>query len=247
MNRRGRSGAVALLAPLLLLLAGCVQPAPAPSASATQGPSPAPSASPSSAPDSDETAQPRSEDHVIASRIGCDWRVPAPTAVCSASHPVTPPIASPPVPPVPYLYAIGEGTHPNDSPPYDQLSFRFKGGFPSYTIDYVSQLSMDGSGDPVPLPGAGSILSVVFRDAQAHDENGQSTVVSKPPTTVGHKAISRWAPAGDFEGTLTFGIGIGGSADAGVRVPLRVYEVEKVELGQHLYVVAIQVDHSRWR
>ena len=241
MNRR--TGLISLVALPMLLLAGCLPLTPVPN-------SHTPEASPSSsgpASDGDETAPPEAGDNVISSKLGCDWRIPSSTVVCSVSHPMTPPIAAPPVPPVPYLYAIGEGTHPDNSPPYDQLSFRFKGGFPSYSIDYVNQLAMDGSGSPVPLPGAGSIVRVVFRDAQAHDENGESTVVSAPPTTIGHQAISRWASAGDFEGTLTFGIGIGGSGDVGIRVPLRVYEVEKIELGQHLYVVAIQMDQSHWR
>jgi hypothetical protein len=187
-----------------------------------------------------------SGDRVISSVIGCNWRVPGTGVACNVTHPVNPPIAAPPEPPVPYLYTIGGGTHPKDSPPYDQLSFRFKGGFPSYSIDYVSGLTMDGSGNPVPLPAVGSILRVTFRDAQAHDENGQSTIISQPPASVGHQAITRYASAGDFEGTVTFGIGVGGTPDVGVRVPVRVYEVEKIEQGQRLYVVAVQVDNSLW-
>jgi hypothetical protein len=240
---------VAAMVSVLLLVAGCVPSGPSPSGSPSGSPIPSATPTPSATvvPDGDETAPPQPGDHVISSRISCNWRVVGPGVTCAVNHPVTPPIAAPPEPPVPYLYAIGEGTHPNDSPPYDQLSFRFKGGFPSYTIEYVSQLVMDGSGNPVALPGVGAILKVTFHDAQAHDENGQSTVVTTPPALIGHPAISRYAPAGDFEGVVTFGIGVGGSSDAGVRVPVRVYEVEKVELGQHLYVVAVQVDNSRWR
>lgn len=46
---------------------------------------------------------------------------------------------------------------------------------------------------------------------------------------------------------MTFGIGVGGSSDSGVRVPVRVFEVEKIEQGVHLYVIAVQVDSGRWQ
>ena len=31
------------------------------------------------------------------------------------------------------------------------------------------------------------------------------------------------------------------------QTPVRVYEVEKIEQGEHLYVVAIQIDSTQWR
>ncbi|MEO6200646.1 MAG: hypothetical protein ABIX44_05725 [Cryobacterium sp.] len=157
------------------------------------------------------------------------------------------PIAEPPAPPLPYLYSIGAGTHPSANPPYDQLSFRFQGGFPSYDIEYVPQLVAEGSGARIPLPGTDAILRVVFRQAQAHLENGGSSIISAPPAAIGHSAISRYAPAGDIEGFVTYGIGIGRTAGTHPQTRVRVYEVERIALGKHLYVVAIQVDATPWR
>ena len=84
--------------------------------------------------------------------------------------------------PLPTLYAIGAGQHPSETPPYDQLSFRFQGGFPSYDVEFVPELIADGSGLPVPMPGTGAILKVVFRGAQAHTADGTaSTITARPP------------------------------------------------------------------
>jgi len=158
------------------------------------------------------------------------------------------PLAPPPAEPLPTLYAIGAGQHPSDTPPYDQLSFRFNGAFPSYDISFVPELLADGSGLPVPMPGTGAIVKVVFRGAQAHTADGKaSTITSSPAPSIGYRALTSYAPAGDFEGVLTYGIGVG---RAGTGVPptkVRIYEVEKIEQGRHLYVVAIQLDASSWK
>ncbi|MBT1001213.1 hypothetical protein KIH31_01245 [Paenarthrobacter sp. DKR-5] len=199
-------------------------------------------------PDSDETAPPHTGDRVISSRISHDWGWPGPGAAFRITHQYKVPIAQPPEPPLPYLRTIGVGRHPSDSPPYDQISFRFKGAFPSYDVEYVPQLISDGSGLPVPMPGAGSILRIVFHNAQAHTLDGKSsTIVSAPPQAVGFKGITRYAPAGDFEGVVTYGVGVGRPVSKLPHTPVRIYEVEKIEQGQHLYVVAVQVDTTAWR
>lgn len=157
------------------------------------------------------------------------------------------PLAPPPAEPLPTLDTIGAGQHPSDTPPYDQLSFRFNGAFPSYDISFVPELLADGSGKPVPMPGTGAILKVVFRGAQAHTADGKaSTVRSSPQPTIGYRALTSYAPAGDFEGVLSYGIGVGRPGTAAPQTRVRVYEVEKIEQGRHLYVVAIQLDASSW-
>ena len=97
------------------------------------------------------------------------------------------------------------------------------------------------------MPGTDAILRVVFRQAQAHLEDGTSSIVSAPPEVIGYPAITRYASAGDFEGYLSYGIGVGRPADTNPQTRVRVYEVEKIELGEHLYVVAIQVDTTPWQ
>jgi len=132
-------------------------------------------------------------------------------------------------------------------PPYDQLSFRFSGGLPGYDIEYVPRLIADGSGANIPLPGTQAILRVVFRQAQAHLENGTSSVTLAPAPVIGHAALARYAAAGDFEGYVSYGLGVGRPADTNPQTRVRVYEVEKIEQGRHLYVVAIQLDATPWQ
>jgi len=252
--------------PLLMSLglAGCAPSAPAPSGSTSASPtasptgtstptaSPTPTAAPtvgptSSPPPDDQTKPPQSGDKVISSHLSHDWGWPGPGSPFLITHSYSVPIAPPPAPPLPYLYTIAAGAHPTDHPPYDQLSFRFKGAFPSYDIEYVPTLVQDGSGATIPMPGTSSILRVVFHTAQAHTESGTSTIVSKPPAVIGYKGVTRYAPAGDFEGYVSYGIGVGRPGGASPHTPIRVYEVEKIEQGQHLYVVAIQVDTTNWK
>ncbi|MET4093895.1 hypothetical protein [Arthrobacter sp. UYCu712] len=198
--------------------------------------------------DTDETGPPQTGDKVISAKVALNWAWPGPGRAFKAVHQNPVPIAPPPAAPLPTLYAIGAGQHPAENPPYDQLSFRFQGGFPSYELEFVPELLADGSGLPVPLPGAGAVLQVVFRGAQAHTADGtSSTVTAAPPPAIGYQALAGYAPAGDFEGVLSYGIGVGRSMPDVPETKVRVYEVEKIDRGQHLYVVAIQLDSTQWK
>ena len=257
-HRTGARSAVGAVT-LALVLTACTPPAPQPSASsqpASQSSSasasttamPSASASPSTAGDADETAPPHPGDKVISSTVTHEWTVPGPTASLHTDHKNPVPIAPPPAAPLPTLHAIGAGQHPAETTPYDQLSFRFTGGFPSYDVAVVPELISDASGQPIPMPGTGSILKVTFRGAQAHTADGTaSTVTSAPAPAIGYKALTSYAPAGDFEGVLTYGIGVGRPMNPVPETKVRVYEVEKIEQGQHLYVVAIQLDATAWK
>ena len=46
---------------------------------------------------------------------------------------------------------------------------------------------------------------------------------------------------------LSYGIGVGRPMGTVPETKVRVYEVEKIEQGQHLYVVAIQLDATAWK
>ena len=243
---------------LLLVLPACTPSAPQPGTTSPTGTVSAPATPAGTAPavpatsvppgDTDETGPPQSGDKVIASRIALDWSWPGPGRTFKATHDNPVPIAPPPAAPLPTLYAIGAGRHSSETPPYDQLSFRFNGGFPSYDIEFVPELLADGSGLPVPLPGAGATLKVVFRGAQAHTADGTaSTVTNAPPPGIGYRALTGYAPAGDFEGVLSYGLGVGRPMPTVPETRVRVYEVEKIQQGQHLYVVAIQLDSSAWK
>lgn len=245
-----------------LALSACTAPSPEtgagdPGATATASGTAAPTTSPTDASavpsatatgpgEWDETAPPLPGDTVIASKVTHDWAWPGAGAF-QTTHENPVPIAPPPAAPLPTLYSIGSGQHPANTPPYDQMSFRFEGGFPSYDIEVVPQLIADGSGETIPMPNTGSILEVAFRGAQAHTEDGSaSSVTDAPPAAIGYVALTKYAPAGDFEGVVSYGIGLGRPLDVVPETKVRVVEVEKIEQGKHLYVVAIQFDRSSW-
>jgi hypothetical protein len=85
---------------------------------------------------------------------------------------------------------------------------------------------------------------VTFREAQAHTASGRSSVVSQPPARLGLSRMVSWAQAGDFEGVLTYGIGIAWpNPQSNPQFAVRAMEVEKVTAqGQHVYVVAIDIE-----
>jgi hypothetical protein len=247
---------------LSMVLAGCApwfpSPTSGPTSTSASSPTASPAASPTASPSApgtdsatpppnDSTATPQPGDQVVSARVSYGWAWPGPGQPATIGHDTAVPIAPPPSPPLSLLTSIGAGAHPLASPPYDQLSFRFEGGFPGYELEYVPTLTEDASGRPIPMDGTASILRVVFRLAQAHTEDGQSSVLEAPPTAVGLSAITRYAPAGDFEGTVSYGIGVGHPVPSTVNTAVRVYEVERIEQGRHLYVVAVQVDASPWR
>jgi hypothetical protein len=237
------------LAQLLLtvVVAACAGPTSRPGTIASPTLTATVTAPASPPPDTDQTVPPWPGDHVISSRLSHHWDWPEPQTPYKIAHQYQVPIAQPPAPPLPFLYSIGAGAHPSANPPYDQISFRFKGAFPSYEVAYTQKLVTDGSGQTVPMPDADTILRITFHQAQAHTLDGKSsTVVSAPPALLGYQALTRYAPAGDFEGVLTYGLGVGRPSSTHPRTPVRVYEVEKIEQGQHLYVIAIQLDTTQW-
>jgi Sporulation and spore germination len=87
----------------------------------------------------------------------------------------------------------------------DRMVFGFTGGVPGTVhAEWVDTLVHDGSGLPVRVAGA-KVLSVVMTDAVAHDQGG--------PTVAGRTAfdlpnIITAVSAGDFEGVVTFGLGV---------------------------------------
>jgi hypothetical protein len=140
------------------------------------------------------------------------------------------------------LHTITAGAHGT----YDQMSFAFHGRFPSYRVGYVGQLTEDGSGRRVTLPGTSGILRVAFQGAQAHTESGRSSIASQPPYSVHYRALNGYRRAGDFEGHVTYGIGVGRFVKANPQTLVQVVEVKKVEHGVTHYVVAIQIKNDGW-
>ena len=150
-----------------------------------------------------------------------------------------------PVPPMPELTAISVGDHVAQAGErhFNRMSFTFTTAFPTYQVANISELTSDPAGQPIPLSGDG-VLTVIFRQAQAHTDQGTSSVQSEPPGDLGLSPMVAWAKAGDYEGVLTFGVGIDRvTLHSDSHPAIRVVEVEKVTAqGEHLYVVAIDVD-----
>ena len=215
--------------------------APAPSASHHVTTAPAPAVRPPATPvPSGLPPATTPADKVISSRVSYPWHWPNDAgSPGSVGH-------SAKVPPVPKLVAISAGDHPGgpgEKYPYNRLSFTFTGGFPSYRFSFASTLAGDSSGQTIPLAGHG-VLHVTFHQAQAHTASGASSIASQPPAHLGLNRMVAWAPAGDFEGVLSYGIGVDWPASqANPQFPVRTVEVEKVTgQGQHLYIVAFDIN-----
>ena len=174
----------------------------------------------------------------MPSRVAYQWRWPNADNPATVTHTY-------PVPPLPELATIGAANHPNEpgERPYNRMSFTFTAAFPGYRFLFVDQLIADGSGAPIPLAGNG-VLRIVFTEAAAHALDGKPTIVSKPPANLGLSRMVAYAPAGDFEGYLTYGIGISWpNPHSNPQIQIRVYEVHYVNAhGVHRYTVAFDID-----
>ncbi|MGH8773863.1 MAG: AMIN-like domain-containing (lipo)protein [Jiangellaceae bacterium] len=155
-----------------------------------------------------------------------DWATP--------SDEVT--VAHPAEIPLPYLVAIYVGDHPEGSPPYQRISFYFRDAFPEYNLQYVRSVLEEGSGAPISLQGNG-FLRVGFVNAQAHDDAGASTVETAPDTTIGFTNLKSYGFAGDFEGHLTYGLGIQVAPNSDQVLQVRAGELTRSDGSDGLYYV----------
>ena len=207
----------------------------APGKTATQGQSPAAS-QPGSA-----TVSPSPSSQVLSFRLAYPWHWPNDTAMPGhVTHASS-------VPTVPQLVQIKVGSHPAASGEraYNRISFTFTSAFPSYKIAFTGNLVADGSGKVIPLGGQG-VLKIVFTGAQAHTADGtKSSIISQPSSSIGLPRMTDYAQAGDFEGVLSYGIGITWPAGhPSQQLPVRAYEEETVAGGQQRFIVAIDIDAS---
>src|SRR5512135_1250065 len=111
----------------------------------------------------------------------------------------------------PTLIGIRAAGHPG----YDRVVFDFVGGIPAERSGaYVSRLIADGSGLPVPIAGR-AILRMRFHRAAGHNEAGQPTAPAKVAFALPN--VMQLVEAGDYEGYLSYGIGLAS------RQPFRVF------------------------
>ena len=209
---------------LVLLLGGCTVTRTDATPPAASSAAPAPSAStplPAEAPTSPaEQTQPAASYRVVS-----DWS----TRPVTVSHPLT-------APPLRFLTEVRFGDHPGEDPAYSRVTFAFEKGLPSYEVRYVKSLEQEGSGDPVAVPG-NAIVRVVFRDATGHDDAGRET--DRPSGTVGYPTLRGYGFGGDFEGHMTFGLGVQVAAGSDQTLPVRVGEAVRPD-GLHVVVVDVR-------
>jgi hypothetical protein len=98
---------------------------------------------------------------------------------------------------------------------FDRVVFELKGTLPGYRIQYVPKVVQDGSGSTVPVAGK-AFIAVVLSPANAHLDSGAPSWPGPSRLTTGFPAVRQVVFAGDFEGYVTFGLGI--SQRAGFRV-----------------------------
>jgi hypothetical protein len=209
---------------------GAATRAPAATTSSTGGAKPTEPAPPAS-----EPTAPSAE-----YRVSYGWGVPA--KIVTVNHPFTPPVA--PAPPLPYLVAIYVGDHAEGSPTYGRISFYFRGTFPSYHFQYVRRVLGEGQGAPISLEG-NSYLDIRFVEAQAHDAAGKSTIKVSPDSHIGFRNLNSYGFGGDFEGHVTYGLGIQMAPDSDQVLAIRAGELKKPDgSGDFYYVVHVDVRNS---
>ena len=103
-----------------------------------------------------------------------------------------------------YLTAVRTGKHGG----YDRVVFQFSGGLPSVRTERVTTVYDDPKGTPVPLAGK-SRLHVVFRGASAYcPQPAHRTWTGPRVLAPRYSQLLMIKAAGDFEGYLSFGIGL---------------------------------------
>lgn len=107
--------------------------------------------------------------------------------------------------PTPRLTAIHTGSHTADG--YDRIALDFsQTTAPGYRAEYVSQVTRDGSGQPVALAGT-NFLQLVFTPAASHDAAGRTSFGTEP-VPVGYSKLKSYVINGDFEGQVSIALGL---------------------------------------
>jgi len=90
---------------------------------------------------------------------------------------------------------------------YDRLAFDFcQPADTTLKVTVVKQLIEDGSGDKVSLKGK-RFIALTLSPADAHSSAGRPTVPRQAVTVAG-RYIQQYKLIGDFEGVVTYGVGV---------------------------------------
>lgn len=146
-----------------------------------------------------------------ATTSGSVTTAPGTSAPPSTAVPVAPPISTPAVDPRGHLTAVRAAASA-DQAGGSRVVFEFDAVVPGYKIDYVQRpVTEDGSGDEVAVEGA-ALLEVRFENAAGARLEGEKVVRTYTgPDRVkasGGGVVSEVVDAGDFEGLVTWIVGL---------------------------------------
>jgi hypothetical protein len=99
------------------------------------------------------------------------------------------------------VFAVAAACHPT----FDRFVIRARFASPGYDVRYVSQVVADASGQPISLLGTKRI-HVVLRHARGHTSAGANLLpIVTTPLCSNLRQVKK---AGDFEGVVSFGLGL---------------------------------------
>ncbi|GAA1788312.1 hypothetical protein GCM10009682_08070 [Luedemannella flava] len=163
-------------------------------------------------------------------KVRYNWNIPSSRVAVNNPHAM----------PLPRLAEIHVGNHEKDG--FARISFYFRGGMPSYNFNYAAEVLNEGQGEPIKLEG-NSFLRIQFSNARQHDDDYHNSLKVKPANHIGFKNLKSYAFGGDFEGYITYGLGIQSTPNSDHVLKIRVGELTKKPDGKggFFYVVAFDV------
>lgn len=134
----------------------------------------------------------------------------------STAAPATPPVSAPAPAERAYLTAVRVAATEGGA---SRVVFEFEPGVPGYVIDYIGRpVTEDGSGDEVAVEGA-AVLQVRMENASGARIEGEKVVPTytgpkRVPATGTAGVVTEAVDAGDFEGQVTWAVGLRQKAPA---------------------------------
>jgi hypothetical protein len=102
---------------------------------------------------------------------------------------------------------VAQSYRVSESRGFDRVIFSFRGGPPTWHAEYVRAEHADASGFPVPLEGR-AFLNITFSPAHASEPGSFRPTAAERTATPRLAILRQVKPAGDFEGYVSFGLGL---------------------------------------
>lgn len=134
------------------------------------------------------------------------------SAPASTAAAVAPPVTAPAPPGAERAYLTGVRVAAADSGG-SRVVFEFEPNVPAYSIEYIERpVTEDGSGDAVAVEGA-AVLQVRLEDAGGARIEGEKVVLTytgpkRVPATGAGGVVTEAVDIGDFEGVVTWAVGL---------------------------------------